>query len=147
MGTLKEHKDCGKVLAISLERCKQKVSKQFNYCVKKSNLKVYPFDKGLESVNMKEEDAIKKIDEQIGKSNIIDYDSTTTLLNKFQKELGKVRKEGKFNIKTYYKFYPSDATPVQLYGAIKGHKPQKTIADNNYSNYWNSTFWHTEMFS
>ena len=36
---------------------------------------------------MKEEDAIKRIEEQIGKSNIIDYDPTATLLNKFQKKL------------------------------------------------------------
>ena len=83
MGTLKEQKDCGKVLAISLERCKQEVSKQFDYWVKKSNLKVYPFDKGSGFAIMKDEDAIKKIEEQRGKSNIIDYDSTTTLLNKF----------------------------------------------------------------
>ena len=34
-------------------------------------------------------DAIKRIEEQIEKSNIIDYDPTTTLLNKFQKELAK----------------------------------------------------------
>ena len=48
-----------------------------------TNLKVYPFDKGSGFVIMKEEDAIKRIEEQIGKSIIIDYDPTTTLLNKF----------------------------------------------------------------
>ena len=42
---------------------------------------------------MKEDDAIKRIKEQIEKSSIIDYDPTTTLLNKFQKELAKLRKE------------------------------------------------------
>ena len=41
---------------------------------------------------MEEEDAIKKIDEQIGKSIIIDYDPTTTLLNKFQSQIKKRRK-------------------------------------------------------
>ena len=49
---------------------------------------------------MEEEDAIKSIEEQIGKSIIIDYDPTT-LSNKFRKELAKLRKEGKFDNKTY----------------------------------------------
>ena len=74
---------------------------------------------------MEEEDAIKRKEEQIGKSIIIDYDPTTTLLNKFQKELAKLRKEGKFDNKTYYKVYPSDAIPPRLYGVVKAHKPEK----------------------
>ena len=60
---------------------------------------------------MKEEEVIKRIEKQIMKSNIIDYDPTTTLLNKFQKELAKLRKEGKFDNKIYYQVYPSDAIP------------------------------------
>ena len=46
---------------------------------------------------MKEEEAIKRIEKQIGKSNIIDYDPATTLLNKFQKEIAKLRNEEKFD--------------------------------------------------
>ena len=57
-----------------------------------TNLRVYPFDKGSGFAIMKEDDAIKRIKEQIEKSSIIDYDPTTTLLNKFQKELAKLRK-------------------------------------------------------
>ena len=57
---------------------------------------------------------IKRIEKQVRKSNIIDSDLTTTLLNKFQKELAKLRKEGKFDNKTYYD--PSDAIPARLYG-------------------------------
>ena len=49
---------------------------------------------------MEEEDAINIIEEQIWKSIIIDYNPTATLLNKFQKELAKLRKEGKFDSKT-----------------------------------------------
>ena len=89
---------------------------------------------------MKEEDAIKRIEEQIGKSNIIDYDATTTLLNNFQNELAKLRKEGKFHNKIYYKVYPSDAIPQRLYRVIKAHKPRKKLSDKSHSvNYWNST--------
>ena len=75
---------------------------------------------------MEEEDAIKRIEEQIGKSIIIDYDLTTALLNKFQKELTKLRKEGKFDNKTYYKFYQSVEILSRLYGVTKVHKPKKT---------------------
>ena len=49
---------------------------------------------------MKEEEAINRIEEQIGKSIITNYDPTTTPLNKFQKELAKLRKERKFDNKT-----------------------------------------------
>ena len=51
-------------------------------------------------------------------TNIIDYDPTTILSKRFQKELAKLRKKGKFDNKTYYKLYPSDAIPRQ-YGVIK----------------------------
>ena len=60
---------------------------------------------------MNEEESIKRIEEKIGKSNIMDYDPTTTLLNKFQEELAKLRKERKFDNKSYYKVYSSDAIP------------------------------------
>ena len=89
------------------------------------NISIYPFDKGTGFVVIKEKDAIQKIEEQIGKSKIIDYDPTPTLLNKFQKELAKLRKENKFDSKTYFKLYPSDAIPPQLYWVIKAHKPEK----------------------
>ena len=74
---------------------------------------------------MEEEDAIKRIDEQIGKLIIIDYDPTITLLNMVQKERAKLRKEGKFDNKTYYKVYPSDEIPSRLYRVTKVHKPKK----------------------
>ena len=51
------------------------------------NISIYPFDKGTGSTVIKEKDTIQKIEEQIGKSKIIDYDPTRALLNKFQKEL------------------------------------------------------------
>ena len=88
-----------------------------------TNLKVYPFDKRSGFVIIEEKDAVKRIEEQIEKSNIIDYDPTTTPLNKFHKELAKLRNEGKFDNKTYYKVYPSDAIPLRLYGVVKAHKP------------------------
>ena len=87
------------------ERRIQKVLKQFSYCRRKKireiksdkNLKVYPFDKGSEFVIMKKEEAIKRIVEQFRKSDTIDYDPTTILLDKFQRELAKLKKEGKFD--------------------------------------------------
>ena len=51
-----------------------------------TNLRVYPFDYGSGFVIMQENEAIKQVKVQIRKWKIIDYDSTTTLLNKFQKE-------------------------------------------------------------
>ena len=87
------------------ERRIQKTLKQFSCCRRKKireiksdkNLKVYPFDKGSEFVIMKKEEAIKRIVEQFRKSDTIDYDPTTILLDKFQRELAKLKKEGKFD--------------------------------------------------
>ena len=36
-----------------------------------------------------------------------------------------MRKENKFDNKTYFKLYPSDAIPPRLYRVIKAHKPEK----------------------
>ena len=52
---------------------------------------------------MKEEDGIQRIEEQIGESNITDYEPIAELLNKFQKQQAKLKKRRKFANKTYYK--------------------------------------------
>ena len=55
---------------------------------------------------------------------MIDHEPTPTLIKKLQKELAKLRKENKFDSKTYFKLYPSDAIPTGLYGVVKAHKPE-----------------------
>ena len=57
----------------------------------------------------------------------MDYDLTTNLLNKFQEELAKLKKEGKFDNKTYYKVWSLDAIP----------QTGKKLSDES------STIWHT----
>lgn len=42
---------------------------------------------------------------QITMIEIIDYDPTSSRLSKFQKELAKLRKEGKFDEETCFKLY------------------------------------------
>ena len=88
-------------------------------------ISTYPFNKGTRFVVIKEKDAIQKIEEQRGKSNIIDNDPTHTLLNKFQKELVKLRKESRSDTKTYFQIYPFDSIPPRLYGVIKTHRTEK----------------------
>ena len=61
---------------------------------------MYPLDKGTWYVVIKEKDAIQKIEEQRGKSKIIDHDPAHTLLNEFQKEPAKLKTEKKFDNKT-----------------------------------------------
>ena len=91
------------------------------------NISIYPFDKGTRFVVIQEKYAIQKIEEQIGKSKMIDHDPAPTLLNKFQKELAKLRKENKFDNKTYFKLYPSDDIPPRISAVIKAHKLEKPI--------------------
>ena len=87
--------------------------------------KVYPLDKGSVFVVLSEEDAINKIEEQLGKAKAIDEDPTHKCTSKIQKQLCKLRKEKKFTDKEYFEIYSSDPIPPQLYGAVKAHTPEK----------------------
>ncbi|XP_065652946.1 uncharacterized protein LOC136080259 [Hydra vulgaris] len=94
--------------------------------LKSSNtISIYPFDKGSGFVRINKTDALKKIEEQLGKSKIINYDPTQKLLRKVQNTLRNLKT--KFTKNEYRSIYPSDATPPRLYGVIKAHKPT-----NNY---------------
>ena len=82
-----------------------------------NNTKVYPFDKGSGFVVLSEGDAIKKIEEQLGKAKVIDEDPTQKYTSKIQKHLCKLRKEKKFTDKEYFEIYPSDPIPPRLFGS------------------------------
>ena len=90
-----------------------------------NNTKVWPFDKGSGFVVLSEEDAIKKIEEQLGKAKVIDEDLTEKYTSKTQKQLCKLRNKKKLTDKEYFEIYPSDPIPTQLYGTVKTHKPEK----------------------
>ena len=77
-----------------------KETKQIN-----NSTKVYPFDKDSVFVVLSEGDAIKKIEEQLGKAKII---------NKIQKHLRKLKRVKKFTDKEYFEIYPSDPIPLRL---------------------------------
>ena len=55
-------------------------------------MKVYPFDKGIGFALLNDIDSISKIEEQLGKSKIIDCDPTNLLTGKFQRHLRKLKK-------------------------------------------------------
>ena len=56
-------------------------------------MKVYPFDKGTAFALLNDIDDISKIEEQFGKSKIIDCDPTSLLTGKFQRLLLKLKKK------------------------------------------------------
>ena len=56
-------------------------------------MKVYPFDKGIGFALLNDIDSISKIEEQLGKSKIIDCDPTNLLTEKFQTHLRKLKKK------------------------------------------------------
>ena len=89
------------------------------------SLKYTNLIKGQDLSSWKKTRQLRKLKKQIGRPNIIAYDPTTTLLNKFQKEQAKLSKERKFDNKTSSKFHSLDATPSRLYWVIKAHKPEK----------------------
>ena len=93
-------------------------------------------------------DSISKIEEQLGKSKIIDCDPTNLLTEKFQTHLRKLKKEGKFDKKTYLLINPSDCTPPRLYGTLKALKPEKNYPMRAVVSTKGSTaLWHFEIFS
>ncbi|XP_004206267.3 uncharacterized protein LOC101237111 [Hydra vulgaris] len=90
-----------------------------------SDIKIYSFDKGTGFALLYQRDASLKLEETIKNSRIIDHDPTPTLTTKFQKQLSKLRKEGKLDTTAYFKMYPSDCVPPRIYGMVKAHKPEK----------------------
>ena len=88
-------------------------------------MKVYPFDHGIGFELLNDIDNIPKIEEQLGKSKIIDCDPTNLLTGTFQRLLRKLKKGDKFDKKTYSLSYPFDSIPPRLYGTLKEHKPEK----------------------
>ena len=62
-------------------------------------MKLYRFDKGVGFALLNDLDDISKIEEELGKSKIIDLDPTNLLTGKFQRLLRKLKKEDKFGIR------------------------------------------------
>ena len=88
-------------------------------------ISIYPFDKGTGLVRIRNEDAISKIREQIGETEIIHEDPTDAFARDIRKTLCSLNKKGKFTKKEYEAIYPSDAIPPRMYGTVKAHKPEK----------------------
>ena len=74
---------------------------------------------------MSEGDAIKKIEEQLGKAKVIDEDPRKKYTSKIQKHLCRLNEEKKFTDQAYFEIYPSDPIPPRLYRTVKAHKPEK----------------------
>ena len=88
-------------------------------------ISIYPFDKGAGLVRISTEDAKRKIQEQLGETQIVDIDPTDGFVTKIQKKLSSLRKLNRFTDKEYEKIYPSDAIPPRMYGMTKAHKPER----------------------
>ena len=92
---------------------------------KEDKISIYPYDKGSGLVRMHTDEAISKIQEQLGNTRILDEDPTPTFTSDIQRALSKLRKKGRFTDKEYEEIYPTDALPPRMYGTLKAHKPQK----------------------
>lgn len=88
-------------------------------------ISIYPFDKGTGLVRLKTDDAIQKIREQIGDTDIVDTDPTDNFARDIRIKLAPLNKKGRFTKKEYESIYPSDAVPPRMYGLVKAHKPEK----------------------
>ena len=89
------------------------------------NVRIYPFDKGTGLVRIEHEEAISKIREQLGDTEVVQNDPTDIFAREIRTALGKLNKKGRFTKKEYEEMYPSDAIPPRMYGTIKAHKPEK----------------------
>jgi hypothetical protein len=89
------------------------------------NLRIYPFDKGTGLVRIEHEEAIRKIREQLGDTEVVQNDPTNIFAKEIRTALSKLNKKGRFTKKEYEEMYPSDAIPPRMYGTIKAHKPEK----------------------
>ena len=88
-------------------------------------ISIYPFDKGTGLVRIKTEDAIRKIREQIGDTEIVERDPTDTFAKDIRTALAPLNRKGPFTKNEYEATYPSNAIPPRMYGVVKAHKPEK----------------------
>ena len=116
-------KTIGKKQQNNLSKAKRTVLKQLK---NGEQMKVYPFDKGIGFELLNDIGSISKMEEQLGNTKIIDCDPTNFLAGKFQRHLRKLKKEGKFDKKTFSLNYPSDCIPHRLYGTLKDINQRKT---------------------
>ena len=72
-----------------------------------NNFDVYPFDKGSGFVIINHEDALKRIEDQIGHTKKVNRDPTKSLVSNFQRTLRKMKKEEKFSDRLYRQLYPT----------------------------------------
>ena len=87
--------------------------------------KVYSYGKCTAFLICNNKDAIRKIEEQVRKFVVSNTEPTSAPTSKIQKHLATLRKQQKFETRTYFQLYPSDPIPPRLYGVIKAHKPEK----------------------
>ena len=106
----------------NLTRNQQKALKELR---SDNNICIYPYDKGAGLVRIEKSEAIKKIEAQIGNTEIITEDPTSSLARKFRNTLRNIYQEGKFTESEYRRLYPSDPIPPRMYGSVKAHKPDK----------------------
>ena len=96
-----------------------------NTMKKDEKISIYPYDKGVGMVRIDKEEAIKKIREQIGDTEIINEDPTPKFAKEVRSKLCEINKRGKFSKAEYRILYPSDPIPPRMYGTVKAHKPEK----------------------
>ena len=89
------------------------------------SVSIYPLDKGTGFVRIDTDNALKKLEEQLGSAKIIENDPTKTIASTIRSELCKLNKKKRFTKREYQNIYPSDPVPPRMYGSIKGHKPEK----------------------
>ena len=61
----------------------------------------------------------------MGESVVSNTAPISAITSKIQKHLGTLRKQQKFETRTYFQLYPYDPIPPRLYGVVKAHKPEK----------------------
>ena len=71
----------------------------------RSDTKIYQFDKGSGFAILNKDDAIAKIQDQLGEARLTNNDPTKSLTKKFQSTLSAIRKEEKLSNKLYYEMY------------------------------------------
>ena len=74
---------------------------------------------------MNKDDAIVEIKDQLGEARLTNNYPTKSLTKKFQSTLSAIREEEKLFNNLFFEMYASNASPLQMYGMLKAHKPKQ----------------------
>ena len=106
--------------------------------LKKENIAVVPYDKGVGFVTIEKDKLVEKAEAQFKNVTLDTRNTTESYERKIQAKIRDLHKQGKIDDRTKKQIYPSGSTTPSVSVAIKAHKAAKDFPARNIINHVNA---------